>query len=164
MIRKRKQPMKKCPRCHIAVPEQADTCPDCSLSFDRLKIATNKDAKRKLLRNDREFIIRTSVLPSDIKRYKLLLVTIFLGFFGGHCFYVGRYLKGSIYLLNFLLAFFCVVFNNKVLAVWDGMLMEILGCIIGFFVLFWMLDIWLVIFKKFKVPIAIDLKEDGELK
>ena len=164
MRRKKKVPLKKCPRCQLTMPEQTEVCPDCNLSFDRLSIATNKDAKSKILRGERDYIIRTTTLPSDVVWYKLLLMTLFLGFFGGHNFYVGRYLKGFIYLAISLLSIFCVIFNTQILAVWNGTLMEILGVIIGLYVIVWFIDIWLVAFKKFKVPIAIDLKDDEGIK
>ncbi len=163
-MRKRKQPNKTCPRCHLTMPETVDTCPDCGLSFDRLEIATNKDAKRKILRGDRDYIIRMRKLPHDVKYYKLLLMTIFLGLFGGHCYYVGRYLRGAIFSAFMTLSLACVIFNGFFVSIWNGLLIEILGVVIGLFVLVWMFDLWLVIFKKFKIPVAIDLKDDEVIK
>ena len=164
MKRKRKHPQKTCPRCHLTMPEAAETCPDCGLSFDRLEIATNKDAKRKILRGDRDYIIRVRKIPSDVKYYKLLLIAIFLGFFGGHCYYVGRYLRGVMLTTNAVVGIFCVIFNSFFLSLWNGLLMEILGVIIGVFVLVWFFDLWLILFKKFKIPLAIDLKDDEVIK
>ena len=39
--------------------------------------------------------------------------------------------------------------------------MEIFGIIIGFVLLVWIYDIWAVGLKRFKVPVAIDLKDEG---
>ncbi len=164
MRRRKKNPTKICPRCKIRLPEEVDTCPDCSLSFDRLSLATNKDAKRKIKRGERDYIIKTNKLPSDVKFHKLLLMAIFLGALGGHCYYVGRYLRGVILTLNMALMLVCVIFNSSIVGVWNGVLIEILGIIVGVFLLVWMYDIWMVMMKRFKVPVAIDLKEDEEIK
>jgi hypothetical protein len=164
MRRRKKNPTKICPRCKIRLPEEVDTCPDCSLSFDRLSLATNKDAKRKIKRGERDYIIKTNKLPSDVKFHKLLLMSIFLGAFGGHCYYVGRYLRGVILTLNMALMLVCVIFNSSIVGVWNGVLIEILGIIVGIFLLVWMYDVWMVMMKRFKVPVAIDLKEDEEIK
>lgn len=152
-----KTKMVLCPRCGLKSAEGTEKCPDCGLLFQRLDIATNKDAKRKLLRWDREFIIRTKKLPSDVSYMKLLLFTIFLGIFGGHCYYVGRYLRGIMFTVNFLFAILCVVLNNYFLTVWNGNFLPIAGAIIGFVEIFWIWDIISVALKKFKVPVAIDL-------
>ncbi len=144
--------------------EEVDTCPDCALSFDRLSLATNKDAKRKIKRGDRDFIIKTNKLPSDVKFLKLLLMTIFLGAVGGHCYYVGRYARGVMFTLNMLLVLVCVIFNGYMINIWNGLLIEFLGIIIGVILIVWMYDIWMVLMRRFKVPVAIDLKDDEEIK
>ena len=156
--------MKLCPRCGLKVIESADECPDCHLNFARLALATNADAKRKIKRHDREFILRTHDLPSDVSYKKLLLLTIFLGMFGAHCFYVGRYLRGGMFVLNMVFAAICVIFNQQILAVDEGRLIELFGIIIGAILLCWIYDFIMVAIKRFKVPIAIDLKDDGEKK
>ena len=79
-----KQKTRVCPRCGIKVPEGIDTCPDCGLVFARLDVATNKEAKAKKKRGDREFIINSPKLPSDVSFVKLLLLCIFLGPVGAH--------------------------------------------------------------------------------
>ena len=154
---------KTCPRCDIKVPESVSECPDCGFIFSRLNLATNKDAKAKMRRGDREFIVKTNILPSDIKYSKLLLLTIFTGVFGGHCFYVGRYLRGSILLLNFLLVVMVAAFNAQLFAFSDT-LVGALCTLAGFVMLLWLWDIIMVAIKKFKVPVAIDLQSEDFMK
>lgn len=151
---------KVCPRCGIKMPQNVEVCPDCRFDFSKLAIATNADAKRKILRNDRDFIIYTNQLPSDVSYKKLLLMSIFLGLFGGHCFYVGKYIKGVTFVLNMILTLVCVIFNQQVLAVDNGRLIQLFSVIIGIFMIIWICDIWRIAIKKFKVPVAIDLKDD----
>lgn len=136
-------------------------CPDCGLIFSRFEIATNKEAKAKKLRGDRTYIINTKKLPSDVNYWKLLLYSIFLGGFGGHCFYVGRYLRGSVLATNMLAVIMIVIFSDQIALVGDGGLLATLSTIIGIIELLWFWDIFAIITKRFKVPVAIDL--EGEM-
>ena len=150
-----------CPRCGLKSLATAENCPECGLVFSRLKIATNKDAKKKILRRDKDFIIMTNNLPSDVSRLKLLLLTIFTGIFGGHCFYVGRYLRGGLLLLNGLALILYVIFNDSLVSIDGGKLLAALTTIGGIIMLVWAFDLVCVIIKRFKVPIAIDLHSDS---
>ena len=152
---------KRCPRCGLKVYEGVEECPDCGLVFSRLEIATNKEAKAKKLRHDRDFIINTNKLPSDVSFWKLLLLAIFLGPFGVHNFYVGKYLRGSILLTDFVLIILCVVFNDNLVAVSEGKLLAAIAAVLGIIMLFWFVDIFMIITKRFKVPVAIDI--EGEM-
>ena len=113
-------------------------------------------------RHDHDFIIMTSKLPSDVSRTKLILYTIFFGVFGGHCFYVGRYWRGATFLTTFIAMFLMVVFNSSLAAIGNGALLGVLSTILGFIMLMWPWDIFMVVLKKFKVPIAIDLESNGQ--
>lgn len=157
-----KKDMIICPRCGMKTLNGVEACPDCGLVFSRLKIATNKDAKKKILRGDKEFIIRTSKLPSDVSFIKLLLLTIFIGLLGGHCFYVGRYWRGGILLLNTIALILYVIFNESLVAIDGGNLIAALSTIGGIIMMLWLYDIVMVAMKKFKVPIAIDLESESK--
>ena len=154
---------KTCPRCEIKLPESVEVCPDCGLVFSRLDIATNKDAKRKKKRGDRSFILKTTKIPSDVSYVKLLLLTIFTGLFGGHCFYVGRYLRGSVLLANFLVVLCVAIFNAQLIA-YSEVLVSTVCTIFGFVMILLVWDIFMVALKKFKIPVAIDLQNDDYLK
>lgn len=147
-----------CPRCGIKTLNGVECCPDCGLVFSRLEIATNKDAKRKIRRGDRDFIIKTSKLPSDVSFWKLLLLSIFLGPVGGHCYYVGKYFRGGLLSFTFLSIVMLVIFNAPLVAIQDGALIGALSTICGLIELLWIWDLIMIISKKFKVPVAIDLE------
>ena len=138
--------------------ESAPSCDDCGLRFDRLAIATNADAKRKKLRGDRSFIVNVKTLPSDVSYIKLLLMAVLLGVVGGHCYYVGRYLKGSMYSINFLALTLFVIFNDFFRNIWQGVFFDIVMPVCGLILLIWIFDIIAIATKKFKVPVAIDLE------
>ncbi len=150
-----------CPRCGIKSLSVSESCPECGLVFSRLEIATNKDAKRKIKRRDKDFIIYTNKLPSDVSRLKLILLTIFTGIFGGHCFYVGRYWRGGLLFLNTLILIMYVIFNAQLVGIDGGRLIAALTTIGGIIMLLWPFDIVWVLIKRFKVPVAIDLESES---
>lgn len=152
--------VKTCPRCGTKVLSVTDECPDCGLVFSRLDIATNKEAKAKKRRHDRDYIINTKKLPSDVSFVKLLLLAIFTGAFGGHCFYVGRYLRGSILLSDMVAVILCVVFNEYLAGVDGGALIASISTVLGLIEFLWFWDIFAIITKRFKVPVAIDIEGD----
>lgn len=149
--------MIKCPRCGLKTTEGTLVCADCGLKFERLSLATNTDAKRKKFRGDREFIINVTKLPSDVSFVKLIIYAIIFGMVGGHCYYVGRYLKGAMYSLNFIALFCFAIFNGFFRTLWKGVFLDIFMPICGFILLAWAWDIISIFVHKFKVPVAIDL-------
>ena len=160
-FKQREKAFRVCPRCGLKSLKLQDSCPDCGLVFARLDLATNKDAKKLIKKGEKDYIIKTSKLPKDINFVKLLLLTIFAGAFGGHCFRVGRYWRGSVLLVNFIALLLYVVFNNQLSAINGGGLLASLVTISGFVLFIWMYDIFMVALKKFKVPVGIDL--DGDI-
>ena len=164
MLFRRKDNVRKiisCPRCGYQVLDGTEECPDCGLVFSRLEIATNREAKAKKLRHDRAYIVNTKKLPSDVSFKKLLIFSIFFGAIGGHCFYVGRYLRGSILLLNAILMVLATVFNKYLMSIDNGAFLATISTIFGIIELLWFWDIFAIITKRFKVPVAIDI--EGEM-
>ena len=155
--------IKTCPRCGLQYMEGLESCPDCGLIFSRLEIATNADAKKKIKRFDFDYIIKTNKLPSDVSYLKLLLFSIFFGYLGGHCFYVGRYFRGTLLLVDFLCLMCLTIFNSSIASIGNGSLLGTLTTICGFILLLWMWDIIMIITKRFKVPVAIDLESERAL-
>ena len=160
---KKKSDYKICPRCGMKSLASAETCSDCGLVFSRLVIATNKDAKKKIKNRDKDFIIMTNQLPADVSYLKLLLSCIFGGLLGAHCFSVGRYWRGSILLINTLILIMFVVFNQNMIEIDGGTLLGALATLCGMVMIVWPIDIVLIIMKKFKVPIAIDIDSQIEV-
>ena len=162
-FREREKAFHVCPRCGLKSLKLQETCPDCGLVFSRLELATNKDAKKLIHRGEKDFIIRTSTLPKDLSYLKLLLLTIFAGVVGAHCFRVGRYWRGAFLLVNFVAIVMYVIFNTQLIAINGGGLLATLTTISGLGMLIWVYDIFAVAFKKFKVPVAIDLEGEVEV-
>lgn len=155
---------KKCPRCgNICLISQVK-CDDCGLLFARVEQATNKAGKVRLARHQKEQVIYLKKCPYDVKKWKLILMTIFLGLFGGHYFYVGRWKWGLAMLSYFFAVFFMgVVFNAYFLTIWSGQFFSIFGPLTGIYAIVWLNDIRRVCFNSFKIPVSIlDDKENEE--
>lgn len=151
---------KKCPRCGNKCLVSQHECEECGLLFSRLELATNKEAKKKILHFDTDFVVYTKDLPKDVSYIKLLLLTIFLGITGAHYYYVGKFIKGILMSLCFVYLIFCTIFNAQMVEYLETYYLYLP---IGIAAFAWMVSIVYVAFKKFKVPVAIET-EDGEKK
>ena len=127
--------------------------------FARLEFASNTAAKRQLRRFDRDYIIYTKDLPKDVSFIKLLLYTIFFGVFGVHYYYVGKYFKGFFMSLSFVYLILCTVFNAYIMNNLEAY-SSLIFFPIGVAALSWIVSLTLVISKKFKVPILVDIPKD----
>lgn len=161
---KKEKSFKECPRCDMRNLITAEECSECGLVFSRMQFATNKDAKKKLKRKDKEFIIMTSTLPSDVSFMKLLLWCIFGGLVGAHSFYVGRYWKGILPCLSTIILIFFTIFNEPLNIAMGEQPFGALSICVGFIMIMWPIDIVLILMKKFKVPVAIDIDAKDEME
>ena len=158
-IERKKKPFKRCPRCDKKMLVTATKCDECGLIFSRLDYATNKAEKKKLKRGDRDYILQVTTIPKDVSYLKLLLYTLFLGLFGGHYYYVGKYVKGILMSAMMVYTIVCVIFNVYLVEA-----LSVLYVPIGIGVLAWMVSCVYVICKKFKVPVCIETTETGGFK
>ena len=153
---------KICPRCGEKLLLHQKKCDECGLLFSRLEQATNAEAKKQFFAKEKS-IIMVKQLPKDVNKWKLLALNFFLGVFGGHCFYVGRYYRASYMLFFGLLSLVYVSFFNPpdwFLNLMSSPFVVIPVAILAFM---WMTDFVLIIFDRFKVPVAIK-RGDNEWK
>lgn len=146
---------KVCPRCGNKCLINQEKCEECHLIFSRMQFASNKAAKKKIKKFDKDFVIYTNQYPSDISRIKLVLYTIFFGIFGGHYYYVGKYGKGAIMSASFIYLVFCTIFNTQVLENFS----EYAFVPIGIAAFAWIVSLVLVLTKKFKVPVIVEVPD-----
>lgn len=152
---------KKCPRCGNECLLSQVKCDECGLLFEKVEKATNKEGKRRLYRRQKEQVIYVKKYPSDVKKWKMILITIFFGLFGAHYFYIGKWKKGLAMLIYFFIVLFIgVIFNAYFLLAWSGNFFSIFGPLTGVYTLIWMFDIYRVSFNKFKVPVSIISEEE----
>lgn len=149
---------KKCPRCSEKTFINAKKCDNCGLVFSRLEYLSNKEAKRAMLKGERNRIIYTSEFPRDLQRWIAVLLCGILGLLGIHNLYVGRYIKGIFSLVfTVLTAILILVLNGNVLANLYETILFIPGAMVF---IFWFYDLFLLLMKKYKVPVALDMPID----
>lgn len=148
---------KKCPRCKNKVHDYEKKCNECGLIFSRLDNAKNMYAKKELLHFNRKNVVFVNKLPSDVSKQKLILLCGFLGLFGAHNFYVGRYIK-AIYMLIVGVAS-CVLASLNVVPQGYDTFMSFFFVFPGLLAYFWISDFVLIALNKYKIPVALEKKE-----
>lgn len=147
--------IKKCPRCNEKVYANMRKCENCNLIFERLKFASNQEAKKAILNHEKEKVIYTSQFPPDLNRWKTALLCGFFGFLGLHNIYVGRYLKGGFSFMFSLLSMILLLvleptFQSFIYQTW----LLIPSALVFYF---WFYDLFLMAIRKYKVPIALKM-------
>ena len=148
---------KKCPRCGNKCLIAQERCEECDLVFSRMQYASNTEAKKKLRRFDRDFVIYTNQYPSDVSWWKLLLLTFLTGLVGGHYYYVGKYFKGGLMSAGFIYLVFCTIFNAQMVEAMEATLAYLPIGILGFS---WLVSLIFVCMKKFTVPVIVKMPDD----
>ncbi len=110
-------------------------------------------------KGDRDYILYTNEIPKDLSYTKLLLYTLFLGLFGAHYYYTGKYIKGILMSAMMAYTIVCLIFNAYLVEY-----LSILYLPIGIGVLAWIISCVYVICKKFKVPVCIETTATGGFK
>ena len=150
---------KHCPRCSTKMQKEAMVCPSCGLNYIKFNEATNKQAKDALSQGEKDRVLLRTGCPSDVKRWKLILMCVFLGYMGGHHYYVGRKYWGLFYTCFFLIGvinaivtmFFPQVINTDAFQVF-----YLLVLIWGIVIVMWIVDIFKICFNKYKIPVSRD--------
>lgn len=154
-MRKLKYKSKRCPRCQTKNDYTQARCTECGLIFSRVENGSNRIAKNLLLGGKKEDVLLAPGYPKDVSKKKFLLLCGFLGLFGVHNFYVGRYKKAVFQLIMGMLTIILFVFSG-ILANIDT-IMSFFSVPIGISVMIICFDFIDGIFNKYKIPIAVDL-------
>jgi len=146
----------KCPICGCKMKEEF-MCPYCKITGNQVKTASNKKAKEKLIKKDKEGVYNSSYLPSDVNNTRLLLITLFGGPLGIHYFYVGKF-KTALYVLLscfYTIIFYIIsemIFKNKLVF---EIFLSVGYVLYGIALFMWMSDFVKVCFKKFSMPVVL---------
>ena len=153
----RKKLFRTCPRCQTKTLKDADKCPSCKLIFSRLDNATNKQAKKELLGGNRSAVIFNPKCPKDVNRIVLTLLAFFLGAFGAHNFYVGRYPKAVFSLVVSIFTVFYVLYQpaQQIFAP----VFSIISILVASMTLMWMFDFVAICRNRYKIPVAVEVKQ-----
>ena len=133
------------------------TCPHCSLNFEKFYTATNKEAKEAIREGESHKVLMRTGRPDDVKLYKLLLLSIFLGFIGVHHYSVGRWKSGLAYSIFFIVG--CV--NGVLTSILESSIvggayaiLELLVLGWGLVLILWILDVVKIILNRYRIPVG----------
>ena len=149
---------KRCPRCNTKVAYTAMMCPSCQLNYNKFEMATNKEAKEAFRNKEKDQVLLRKGRPVDVKLWKLLLIAIFLGFAGGHHYYVGRVKMGMFYSIFFMVGLANAILNITIGRL-SGNLWELFSLLVlvwGAVLAMWIVDVAKICLNKFKIPVSLN--------
>lgn len=136
-------------------------CPYCKITGDEVKLASNKEAKRRIKRKEVEEVYESTYIPYDVNKKKLLAITVLGGFIGADAFYVGRYKRALVQSAIVFLSFVLFVMYQYLSVVFLKVPVELLTLVCAWFVLTWFTNIFnIIFFNKATVPIVLPTKEE----
>ena len=149
-----------CPKCYGKVGKDQKRCTTCGFEISKLESASNKQAKKALKSIYKDNVLYLKGIPGDVSKKKLLLLSIFLGLFGAHDFYVGKFWNGLFKLIAasltsilgmLVLSLGIVVQNNAIYIAFQFSLV-----FQGFNAVFWIADIIKIFLERYKIPVYDD--------
>ena len=153
----------RCPICNARMPKKM-ICPYCKVRGEQVIYGSNIEAKKLIKEKFNEEVVFSKTRPYDVSKTTMLLLTIFLGVFGVHNYYVGRIRRGIIFNIGVgtLILFSTLIeINQRILQ--SGVLLQIceIGGVLGaVIVACWILDIFAVWLGYFKYPVKIATLEE----
>ena len=106
---------------------------------------------------EKDRVLYTKHVPSDVNKLKVLLMCIFCGWFGLHLFKVGKFWSGIVQIIGSMLSlvytYFFVI--REINSGYLGYLLLICGIIWAYSFIRWIIDIFSIIFNKFKYPVSL---------
>ena len=155
----------KCPVCGAKLVAK-QICPYCKITDDQILEASNRKVKEYRKTGNKDLICYTNVIPKDVSKLKLILYTIFLGWFGINHLYVLRPIRGIFSIIATAGSMGILILGIAVSIPTEGffyalymILYNVLFYSMAINVIIWVLDIIAVIFKTFKVPVVLPKKE-----
>lgn len=153
---------KRCPRCNFKSSKSVNICPNCQLNYTKFDVATNKSAKQAIREGRKNNVIYRKGCPKDVSKFKLLLLTVFLGFTGAHLYRVGRYKRAVTYTVFFIIGLVYTIITSYIEITGYSLIWEVFYLLTagwGAVMLLWIVDIFRVIFNRFKIPVSLPYVE-----
>ncbi|MBE7076578.1 MAG: TM2 domain-containing protein [Clostridiales bacterium] len=148
---------KRCPRCDFKMDKSLGVCPGCRLNFSKFNEATNEEGKHALKMGEKDRVIFRLGYPTDVKKWVMVLLCVFLGFTGAHYYYVGRKNMGLFFSLGFVVgilnAGLMLSYSSARVGFWWD-IFSILVLAWGVVLLIWIIDIAKIVFNRFKIPVS----------
>ena len=145
---------KRCPRCGTKNDYTSAKCSQCGLIFSRVENGSNKLAKGLILAGQKNQTIKAPGFPKDVSKKTFMLLCGFLGLFGAHNFYVGRYLKAIFQIIIGIFSLIATVMSGYVEFI--GHIMPFMCIFVAINAFMWMFDLFDGALNKYRIPVAVD--------
>ena len=145
-----------CPKCYGKLTKDKSRCMYCGFDMSLLDGASNYEAKKIKHTVYKDDILYTTKVPFDVSKKKLLLFAIFLGLFGVHDYYVGKFWQGLYQSVVVGLAMILLTIQmvmGTVTQNWVQTALDVLAVFAGFATLIWFVDIVKIALERFKIPV-----------
>ena len=152
----------QCPKCDGKIDKVAKKCKSCGFNMKELNGTTKKDALRARKEGFGDDVLYVSELPPDVSKKKLTLLCIFLGLFGAHNYYAGKFFRAILATISSVCALGSAIFQifwNEVYytahisVVW---ICSISYLLMGINIVLMIIDLVGILTGKFKVPVYKD--------
>ncbi len=154
---------KKCPRCNRRTPINFAKCGTCGLNFNKFASATNAEAKSAFRMGEKERVLHTREVPSDVNRMQVFVQCLLGGWFGLHYFSLGKMWKGILQIVGFMLGllYTFIAVRLDIRTGFLGFLLLVCGIVWASTFIIWMADTIAIIFKRFKYPVSLPYSSKG---
>ena len=153
----------RCPYCQTRMPKGTSKCRNCALTKEQIYQA------QLTVPYGRSDVLMSKVRPATVSYGKMVTGSVF-GFFGLHCFFAKRYVRGTVILLLTILFFASILIFPPVLGEIDAhpvremfevKSMLFPGDLLGIVALgMWVWDLFAILFGKFKYPVVPKIEEE----
>ena len=155
----------RCPICGAKMVDKK-LCPYCKVTDEQVYNASNKKVSSYRKADMSDLVHFTTVIPKDVSRVKLLLLTIFLGIVGANHCYVKRTIRFLYSLISTSVAMVIVALDLIVptlrsIVVYN-IFFELVVCALTFNIMFWIFDIINAVLGTFKIPVVLADKGENE--
>lgn len=148
---------KRCPRCNTKTHINLRRCGSCGLNYDKFNSATNAEAKSAFRMNEKNRVLLSKTVPSDINKVEIFVQSLLGGWFGLHYFKIGRIWRGIVQFLGFVFAFVYAYGAGKygIRSGYLGYLILLCGIVWVFTFVTWITDCFAILFNRFKYPVSL---------
>lgn len=161
----------RCPNCGAKIRKSDDRCVKCGTKMNQIQGASSARVRQAKKEFQPELVVNSTYFPDDLSYKKALLLCIFLGWVGAHCYYVKRYVKGAILTIMTIIFWITAlpfgvfmqtgdagIFNPLVSFLLDTSLLGVIFSLGSLTIIIWAVDIIKLFTRTFPVPVV--LRED----
>lgn len=154
----------RCPICGAKM--RNGFCEYCKIGEDQVTSASNKEAKKAFRTGvDKDKVVYSSTMPSDVNKVTLILLTVLLGYSGAAYFYVGKYARAWTMSVVWVVTIVFESLRTRVMSEalatnpWIYYTSKLLLLLCAAFLLMWVADMINLIFHRYSVPVVLGEKK-----